>query len=143
MQVFPHLADLIGKGGLFFAAAAASFIGMIVTYIIVPRTKNKSLSELENLFTRPTPGQVAKDAELGESTADSGIVEDIVEMKTKVAQNVVTDTNQNGLLTHPQYEYDEYLNIDVEGFKNLLEEDIEKGLNISIIHFRFAVKRVL
>ena len=47
-------------------------------------------------------------------------------MKTKVAQNVVTDTNENGLLTHPQYEYDEYLNIDVEGFKNLLEEDIDE-----------------
>ena len=47
-------------------------------------------------------------------------------MKTKVAQNVVTDTNENGLLTHPQFEYDEYLNIDVEGFKNLLEEDIDE-----------------
>ena len=47
-------------------------------------------------------------------------------MKTKVAQNVVTDINENGLLTHPQYEYDEYLNIDVEGFKNLLEEDIDE-----------------
>ena len=79
---------MIGKGGLFFAAAAASFIGMIVTYKIVPRTKNKSLSELENLFTRQQsgpdhPDQVAVEAKLGESIADSGIVEDIYEMKTE------------------------------------------------------------
>ena len=66
-------------------AAAASFIGMIVTYKIVPRTKNKSLSELENLFTRHTPDQVAVDGELGDSITDSGIVEDILEIKTIVA----------------------------------------------------------
>ena len=47
-------------------------------------------------------------------------------MKTKVAQNVVTDINEDGLLTHAQFEYDEYLYIDVEGFKSLLEEDIEE-----------------
>ena len=58
---------------------------MIVTYKIVPRTKNKSLSELENLFTRQQsgPDQVAVEAKMEESIADSGIVEDIYEMKTE------------------------------------------------------------
>ena len=47
-------------------------------------------------------------------------------MKIKVAQNVATETNEDGLLTHPQFEYEGYLNIDVEGFKSLLEEDLEE-----------------
>ena len=121
MQVFPHLADLIGKGGLFFAAAAASFIGMIVTYIIVPRTKNKSLSELENLFTSPTPGQVAKDVELGESTADSGIVEDIVEMKTKVAHLSREELDQG------EQEMMEMGDMDLEGGQGEKMEEIVRS----------------
>ena len=47
-------------------------------------------------------------------------------MKIKVAQNVATETNEDGLLTHPQFEYEGYLTIDVEGFKSLLEEDLEE-----------------
>lgn len=46
-------------------------------------------------------------------------------MNVKIAQNIATDTNEDGLLLHPQFEYAGYLTIDVEGFKSLLEEDLE------------------
>ena len=58
MQAFPFLTDLLGTGGVFFVAAAASLVGAIFTFLIVPRTKNKSLYELEILFKKSVDEQI-------------------------------------------------------------------------------------
>ena len=47
-------------------------------------------------------------------------------MKVKIAQNVATDDNEDGLLTHEQFQYEEFLPfIDVAGFRSLLTNDYD------------------
>ena len=43
---------MVGFGGIFFMATTASLVGVIFSFLIVPRTKNKSLYELEMLFSK-------------------------------------------------------------------------------------------
>ena len=51
-------------------------------------------------------------------------------MKVKIAQNVASETNEDGLLTHQLFEYTEYLpTIDIASFKSLLEYDEEAWRN--------------
>ena len=45
------LIDNLEMSGVFFLAAAVSVVGAIVSFIFIPRTKDKSLHELESLFS--------------------------------------------------------------------------------------------
>ena len=44
------MIEMIGVGGVFFFATTVSLAGVIFSFLIIPRTKNKSLYELEMLF---------------------------------------------------------------------------------------------
>ena len=44
------MIEMLGVGGVFFFATTMSLIGVIFSFSIIPKTKNKSLYELEMLF---------------------------------------------------------------------------------------------
>ena len=44
------MIKMLGVGGVFFFATTVSLAGVIFSFLIIPRTKNKSLYELEMLF---------------------------------------------------------------------------------------------
>ena len=44
------MIEMLGVGGVFFFATTVSLFGVIFSFLIIPRTKNKSLYELEMLF---------------------------------------------------------------------------------------------
>ena len=46
------MIEMIGVGGVFFFATTVSLAGVIFSYLIIPKTKNKSLYELEVLFSK-------------------------------------------------------------------------------------------
>ena len=50
VKAFPSVVTMLGMSGVFFAAAVASAVGAIVSLICIPRTRNKSLYELETMF---------------------------------------------------------------------------------------------
>ena len=42
----------LGKSGVFFMSGIFSFIGAVFTLVFIPRTKDKSMYELEILFSK-------------------------------------------------------------------------------------------
>ena len=47
----------VGVSGVMFLAAAISLIGAVFSFFCIPRTKNKSMYELELLFVKKTKGR--------------------------------------------------------------------------------------
>jgi len=52
LKAFPYLSSLLGMGGLFLCHAGALVLGAIFTFVFVPETRNKSLTELEQIFKK-------------------------------------------------------------------------------------------
>ena len=46
------LVSSLGISGVFFISAVTSVLGALFTLLLIPRTKNKSMYELEMLFTK-------------------------------------------------------------------------------------------
>ena len=46
------LVSSLGISGVFFISAVTSVLGALFTLFLIPRTKNKSMYELEMLFTK-------------------------------------------------------------------------------------------
>ncbi|KAG5671420.1 hypothetical protein PVAND_001618 [Polypedilum vanderplanki] len=49
---FKHMMETFGIGQTFWIFAGASFIGIFFTYFIIPETKGKSLTEIENSLNK-------------------------------------------------------------------------------------------
>ena len=46
------LVSSLGISGVFFISAITSVAGAVFTFLLIPRTKNKSMYELEMLFAK-------------------------------------------------------------------------------------------
>uniref|UniRef100_A0A1B0CZM5 Major facilitator superfamily (MFS) profile domain-containing protein n=2 Tax=Phlebotomus papatasi TaxID=29031 RepID=A0A1B0CZM5_PHLPP len=55
-KTFPNLVDAMGTGETFWLFSGLSILGLIFVFFIVPETKGKSLSEIQDLLNRS--GQV-------------------------------------------------------------------------------------
>ena len=51
------LVSSLGISGVFFISAITSVLGAVFTLFLIPRTKNKSMYELEMLFTKSEMNQ--------------------------------------------------------------------------------------
>ena len=51
------LVSSLGISGVFFISAVTSVLGALFTLFLIPRTKNKSMYELEMLFTKSEKNQ--------------------------------------------------------------------------------------
>ena len=51
MQAFPGLVSILGMEGLFFLSVVSSVAGAVFTFFWIPVTKDKSMYELEILFS--------------------------------------------------------------------------------------------
>ena len=51
------LVSSLGISGVFFISAVTSVLGTLFTFLLIPKTKDKSMSELEMLFTKSEPIQ--------------------------------------------------------------------------------------
>ena len=51
------LVSSLGISGVFFISAGTSVLGTLFTFLLIPKTKDKSMSELEMLFTKSEPIQ--------------------------------------------------------------------------------------
>ena len=51
-QSFPYLMEVMDLSGIFFIASICSILGAAFSLVFIPETRNKSISELENLFVR-------------------------------------------------------------------------------------------
>ena len=51
------LVSNLGISGVFFISAGTSVFGVMFTLLLIPRTKDKSMSELEILFTKSEKNQ--------------------------------------------------------------------------------------
>ena len=56
-QSFPYLMEVMDLSGIFFIASIFSILGVMFSCIFIPETRNKSISELENLFHLPDDRQ--------------------------------------------------------------------------------------
>ena len=45
--------EIVDLSGIFFIASIFSILGAVFSLVFIPETRNKSISELENLFVRP------------------------------------------------------------------------------------------
>ena len=52
LQAFPTIIEMLGVAGIFFFATTVSLAGVIFSFLIIPKTKNKSLYQLEVLFSK-------------------------------------------------------------------------------------------
>jgi len=52
LKAFPYLVSWVGMSGLFLCHATFLVLGTVFTLFLVPETRNKSLSELEKIFSR-------------------------------------------------------------------------------------------
>jgi len=53
LKAFPYLSSLLGgMGGLFLCHAGALVLGAVFTFAFVPETRNKSLTQLEQIFKK-------------------------------------------------------------------------------------------
>ena len=55
----------------------------------------------------------------------TAIVEMTEKLLTKIEANIKMNQNENGLLRHAKVDYEKFLSIDVAGFQNLLNKDVE------------------
>ena len=56
-QAFPYLTNLIGIEGIFFAHSSTLLLGAAFALAALPETRNKSLTQLEQIFVRKEQGQ--------------------------------------------------------------------------------------
>ena len=56
-QSFPYLKQIIGEGGVFFISAGVCLVGAVFSLLFIPKTKNKTISELETLFVKKSKYQ--------------------------------------------------------------------------------------
>merc|ERR1711874_439223 len=52
LKSFPYLMEVMDLSGIFFIASICSILGAAFSLVFIPETRNKSISELENLFVR-------------------------------------------------------------------------------------------
>ena len=57
-QSFPYLKQTIGQGAVFFLSAAVCVAGAVFSILFIPKTKNKTISELETLFVKKSKYEV-------------------------------------------------------------------------------------
>ena len=51
-QAFPYLTSLIGMEGIFFLHSSTLLLGAAFALVALPETRNKSLTQLEQIFVR-------------------------------------------------------------------------------------------
>ena len=51
-QAFPYLTSLIGMEGIFFLHSSTLMIGAAFAFAALPETRNKSLTQLEQIFVK-------------------------------------------------------------------------------------------
>ena len=56
-QAFPYLTNLIGIEGIFFAHSSTLLLGAAFALAALPETRNKSLTQLEQIFVKKEQGQ--------------------------------------------------------------------------------------
>ena len=56
-QAFPHLTSLIGMEGIFFLHSSTLLLGAAFALAVLPETRNKSLTQLEQIFVEKKEGQ--------------------------------------------------------------------------------------
>ena len=56
-QAFPYLSSLIGIEGIFFLHSSTLLLGAAFALAALPETRNKSLTELEQIFVKKKQGQ--------------------------------------------------------------------------------------
>ena len=56
-QSFPYLKQIIGQGGVFFISTGVCLAGAVFSILFIPKTKNKTISELETLFVKKSKYQ--------------------------------------------------------------------------------------
>jgi len=52
LKSFPYLMEVLDLSGIFFIASIFSIMGAVFSLVFIPETRNKSISQLENLFLR-------------------------------------------------------------------------------------------
>ena len=56
-QAFPYLTSLIGTEGIFFLHSSTLLLGAAFALPVLPETRNKSLTQLEQIFVEKKEGQ--------------------------------------------------------------------------------------
>ena len=51
-QAFPYLTSLIGMEGIFFLHSSTLLLGAAFALVALPETRNKSLTQLEQIFVK-------------------------------------------------------------------------------------------
>lgn len=86
LKIYPDLIDALGKHGLFFFYGAVSLLGTVFVAAFVPETKNKSLEEIRQQFT--------KEKRLGDVVQNGGAREfELRSLTEKVEIKVVPKQN--------------------------------------------------
>ena len=51
-QVYPFVSEAVGLGGVFFIISVINLFGALFSRFVLPETRNKTISELDQLFVR-------------------------------------------------------------------------------------------
>ena len=51
-QIYPFVSEAVGVGGIFFIISVINVFGAIFSRFAIPQTRNKTISELDQLFVR-------------------------------------------------------------------------------------------
>ena len=51
-QIYPFISEAVGAGGIFFIISALDVFGALFYRFAIPQTRNKTISELDQLFVR-------------------------------------------------------------------------------------------
>ena len=51
-QIYPFISEAVGAGGIFFIISALDVVGALFSRFAIPQTRNKTISELDQLFVR-------------------------------------------------------------------------------------------
>ena len=73
-QSFPYLMEVMDLSGIFFIASICSILGAAFSLVFIPETRNKSISELENLFVRHVKPSVQTKAWINTRPQDGKVI---------------------------------------------------------------------
>ena len=51
-QIYPFVSEAVGLGGVFFIISVINLFGALFSRFVLPETRNKTISELDQLFVR-------------------------------------------------------------------------------------------